>query len=181
VARSVRQLSLTERLLAALGQDGESHGRALAAAVSADSGAVARCLVRLEQRGLLHSRWVGRTRLYRLNSSRKRRLDPLVGEAVKRLKRVDHPKPLAVLPFGSRTTGYAGPDSDVDIIVVVPDGQNTTASWQRFADAVRNLPVPVDLLLYSRSNAEKWASLPANPLRTALELQPNASLKLRIA
>lgn len=160
--------------MSALRRNGDSHGRRLATELKADSGAVARCLVRLEQRGLVRSLWVGRTRLYQAARSKEARVDPLIDQAIGRLKRVKDPRPLAILPFGSRVTGSARPDSDLDIIVVVPDGQNTMGAWTRLRAALRDFPVDVDLLVYSKSSAQEWAGLPANPLRDALDLEPIA-------
>lgn len=172
--RSSGAVRLSDRLLEVLEKNGESHGRALSIRLRASSGAVARALLALEERNLVRSRWLGRTRLYRINADAPRRPDPLVGRAVRRLSRVKDPKPLAILPFGSRATGRARADSDLDIVVVVPDGTNTAVAWSRLRACLADFPVDVDLLVYSKRGASKWARLPANPLRDALDLQPTA-------
>jgi predicted nucleotidyltransferase len=53
--------------------------------------------------------------------------DPVLGEVVRRLSEVYHP--LQIYLFGSAARGDAGPDSDYDIMVVVPD--DTPADLQR--------------------------------------------------
>jgi len=45
--------------------------------------------------------------------------DPVLSEVVRRLSEVYHP--LRIYLFGSAARGDAGPDSDYDIMVVVPD------------------------------------------------------------
>ncbi len=160
---------LADELVQALSGVNEAHGRSLAKALGADSGAVARALVRLERKGTVSSHWAGRTRLYRLRGSRTRRVEPLLREAIERLQLVNDPRPLAILPFGSRATGQGRPDSDLDLIVIVPDGKTDYGSWERLSEAVRGLRVPVDLIVYSQTQARRWARLPANPLRDARE------------
>ncbi|MFM7733085.1 MAG: nucleotidyltransferase domain-containing protein [Cyanobium sp.] len=61
--------------------------------------------------------------------------------------------------FGSRARGKARPDSDVDLLIIAPDAW--LAEHDRFALLGRlwsRLPdhhVPVDLLVYPRSQAEE--------------------------
>ena len=53
--------------------------------------------------------------------------DPVLPDVVRRLVEVYHP--LRIYLFGSAARGDAGPDSDYDIMVVVPD--DTPADLQR--------------------------------------------------
>jgi predicted nucleotidyltransferase len=172
---------LADQLVQALSGVNETHGRFLAKELGADSGAVARALVRLERTGTVSSRWAGRTRLYRLRGSRTRRVDPLLREAIERLQLVNDPRPLAILPFGSRASGQGRPDSDLDLIVIVADGKTDYGAWERLSEAVRGLRVPVDLIVYSQTQARRWARLPANPLRDALDLGLQVPGDFRVA
>jgi predicted nucleotidyltransferase len=172
---------LADELVQALSGVNEAHGRSLAKVLGADSGAVARALVRLERKGTVSSHWAGRTRLYRLRGSRTRRVEPLLREAIERLQLVNDPRPLAILPFGSRARGQGRPDSDLDLIVIVPDGKTDYGSWERLSEAVRGLRVPVDLIVYSQTQARRWARLPANPLRDALDLGLQVPGDFRVA
>ncbi|MGO9008844.1 MAG: nucleotidyltransferase domain-containing protein [Bryobacteraceae bacterium] len=45
--------------------------------------------------------------------------DPVLGEVVRRLSEVYHP--LRIYLFGSAARGDAGPDSDYDLMVILPD------------------------------------------------------------
>ena len=62
--------------------------------------------------------------------------------------------------FGSRARGEAGPDSDVDLLVVErePFGpeRSRLAEITRVYDALRDFPLALDVLIYSREELEKW-------------------------
>jgi len=68
--------------------------------------------------------------------------------------------PETIILFGSRARGEAGPDSDVDLLVV--ESEPFSAQRSRFHEmnrlymALRNMPVSKDLLLYSRDEFDKW-------------------------
>jgi predicted nucleotidyltransferase len=53
--------------------------------------------------------------------------DPVLVEAVRRLQELYHPEQIYL--FGSTARGESGPDSDYDLMVVVPD--STPVSLQR--------------------------------------------------
>jgi predicted nucleotidyltransferase len=90
--------------------------------------------------------------------------DPVLAEVVRRLVEVYHP--LRIYLFGSVARGEAGPDSDYDILVVVPD--ETPAADRdsgRAYEALWRLGVAADILVWTREEFEKQlhlkASLPA--------------------
>jgi predicted nucleotidyltransferase len=75
---------------------------------------------------------------------------------------VDAIDPEQIILFGSRATGKAGPDSDVDILIVdsKPFGENRSPRKQ-LGDIQRLLldfPFPLDLLLFTRDEVLKWRS-----------------------
>jgi predicted nucleotidyltransferase len=113
---------------------------------------------------LLSSRWVGRSRVYRATDQDR----GLIEEARHRLADCSDIHVLAVLPFGSRATGEGRPESDLDLLVVVPDDEATNETWQRLRQALRGIKVPIDLLLYSATEARRWAQIPGNPMSAAL-------------
>ena len=61
--------------------------------------------------------------------------------------------------FGSRARGEGRPDSDVDLLITVPDAwlarQDRFALLGRLWRRLAHHSVPVDLLLYSRSQVEE--------------------------
>jgi predicted nucleotidyltransferase len=168
IAAMTRHSPLEVKLLPRLQVLGESHGRQLAAALHASPASVARALHRMQTRGLVSSRWVGRTRLYRSSADA-----DLLQRSRRALLAVSDVQFLAVLPFGSRTKGLATSDSDLDLLVVVPDAQATNATWQRLRTALTGIDIPIDLLLYSATEANKWARVPSNPVSEALKANPD--------
>ncbi len=72
-------------------------------------------------------------------------VDPIVREIVDRI--VAEASPLRVILFGSRAAGTARPDSDVDLLVVMPNG---TPRRQAMVEIGARLPRPgvgIDLLV----------------------------------
>ncbi len=69
-------------------------------------------------------------------------------------------KPEAIILFGSHATGNAGPESDVDLLVVrsQPFGRDDERRQEmvRLWRALARFPVPKDILVYSRDEVERW-------------------------
>ncbi len=90
--------------------------------------------------------------------------DPLLAEIVRRLVAVYQPE--RVYLFGSRARGEAGPDSDYDVLVVVPDTAPVERQRSRLGyEALWGTGTAVDVVVMTRGYYE-WmlgaaASLPA--------------------
>jgi predicted nucleotidyltransferase len=73
---------------------------------------------------------------------------------------------------GSHARGNAGPDSDVDILVVDPKPYNENRSRiSLFEKLLRRLlffPFPLDLLLYSKDEVEDWKDSRLHVIGTAI-------------
>jgi len=87
--------------------------------------------------------------------------DDVLQDIVDRLVRCSDPR--RIILFGSRARGEAGPDSDVDLLVVedqpfdpATPGQDRSARWARLERSLRGCRVPVDLLLYTAAEVEYW-------------------------
>ena len=94
--------------------------------------------------------------------------DPVLSEVVRRL--VEAYRPEHIYLFGSVARGDAGPDSDYDIMVVVPDeAQREIQECDLAYRALRGLGIAKDILVWTRSEFEKRlhlkASLPSAILR----------------
>ncbi|MDP2995954.1 MAG: nucleotidyltransferase domain-containing protein [Bryobacterales bacterium] len=94
--------------------------------------------------------------------------DPVLPNVVRRLVEVYHP--LRIYLFGSAARGDAGPDSDYDIMVVVPD--NAPREQQDCGIGYRALwgvGLAKDILVWTNTEFEKRlhlrASLPSTILR----------------
>jgi predicted nucleotidyltransferase len=68
--------------------------------------------------------------------------------------------PDAIILFGSHATGTAGPDSDIDILVIKPQpfgpGNDRRQEMARLWRALARFPVPKDILIFSRQEVERW-------------------------
>ena len=85
---------------------------------------------------------------------------------------VDAADPEQVILFGSRARGDAGPDSDVDLVVIETEpfgpGRDRRAESTRLSRALAEFRVPKDILVYSRDEAEYWRDSLNNVLARAL-------------
>jgi len=94
-----------------------------------------------------------------------RQLEDVLPEIVRRLRQAL--VPMTIYLYGSCAYGTVGPDSDVDLLVVVPESELTF--FQRGAAAyraLRRIGVPVDVQVYTREEFESRASLPVSFERT---------------
>ena len=83
-------------------------------------------------------------------------------EAIQEITRrlVEYYQPVKVYLFGSTARGDAGPDSDLDFCVVVPDETATAKLSVRSAwEAVRGVGYANDVIPLRRSDFEKRAAL----------------------
>lgn len=90
--------------------------------------------------------------------------DPKLAEIIRRL--VDAYEPERIYLFGSAARGEMGPDSDYDLLVVVPDDAPPERRRSRLAyERLRGTGVAADVLVWTRSAFESRlhlrASLPA--------------------
>ena len=65
-----------------------------------------------------------------------------------------------VILFGSHARGDAGPDSDVDFLVVEPRVEARRHEMVRLRDVLRPLCIPVDVLVASQRTFETWSTTP---------------------
>ena len=75
--------------------------------------------------------------------------------------------PIAIYLYGSYAYGDPGPDSDVDLLVVVEDSSQDF--FERSAEAyraLRGLGVPIDVQVYTRREFEDRAALAVSFERT---------------
>ena len=85
-----------------------------------------------------------------------------IQDAVHRVVEAAH-APLKVILFGSYARGSATEGSDLDLLVVEREVPNTGAEMIRLSDALIDLAVGVDLLVYSEEEFNKrqnWCSTP---------------------
>lgn len=73
---------------------------------------------------------------------------------------VETAKPWKVVLFGSRVRGNAGPESDIDILVIEDEpfgpGRSRRKEMARLWHALSRFDVAKDILVYARNEAERW-------------------------
>lgn len=75
-------------------------------------------------------------------------MDPRLEEIVRRL--VDAYQPAQVYLFGSHARGDAGPDSDFDLLLVVPDDASPQRRRSRLAyEVLRGTGIAVDVIVWT--------------------------------
>jgi predicted nucleotidyltransferase len=95
--------------------------------------------------------------------------DEAIAEITRRL--VEACQPVRVYLFGSEARGDAGPDSDLDFLVVVPDdAPEDVIRGRRLSQAIRGIAQAADVIPWRRSDFEGRAayvvaSLPATVVR----------------
>ena len=82
----------------------------------------------------------------------------VIQEIVDAFVRVANPR--KIILFGSHARGSAGPDSDLDFLVIEDEpfgpGRSRRDEFARLTRALRGKMVPVDILLFSAPEVAKW-------------------------
>jgi len=92
--------------------------------------------------------------------------DEQLQEIVRRIVEAVHP--LRVILFGSTARGEAGPQSDLDILIVVPDGTHRFTTTQAVYRCLRGLRVAVDVVVATESDVREYGDSPVLIYREAL-------------
>ena len=77
--------------------------------------------------------------------------------------------PLRIILFGSWARGEAGPDSDIDLLVVLPKVENKRKTVIQIGNTLSNLPISKDIIVATPEEIEKRGRLVGDILRPALE------------
>jgi len=85
-----------------------------------------------------------------------------IAEAARRLLRAAPGS--RVILFGSYARGEAGPDSDVDFLVVEPKVTSRRAEAVRLRDVLRPLRVPAEVVVVSEETFRGWSDTPGTLL-----------------
>jgi len=76
--------------------------------------------------------------------------------------------PLRIILFGSRARGEAGPDSDVDLLVVLPEVADKRQAAVAMRQALSDLPVCKDIIVTTPQEIAQRGGLVGTVLRPAL-------------
>ncbi len=92
--------------------------------------------------------------------------EALIDEAARRLRKA---APAAqVILFGSSARGDDGRHSDLDFLVVQPEVQNAAEESVRLRHALRDLLVPMDIVVVSEGEVAKWRDVRGTLVHAAL-------------
>lgn len=83
---------------------------------------------------------------------KKNRLERIIDEMVVRI--VERFDPERIILFGSAARGDAGPDSDVDLLVVMPVEGSRREKAVEIGVAVNDIPVPKDIIVTTPEDFE---------------------------
>lgn len=72
-----------------------------------------------------------------------------------------------VILFGSHARGDAGPESDLDFLVVQPRVRARRKEMVRLSDTLRRLGIHADVLVVSEENFHEWADMPGTVIYAA--------------
>jgi predicted nucleotidyltransferase len=76
--------------------------------------------------------------------------------------------PARVVLFGSHARGDAGPDSDLDFLVIEQDVEDRHGEMVRLGRVVRSLGVPIDIVVVSEAYVAEWADVEGSMVHAAL-------------
>ena len=77
----------------------------------------------------------------------------IIEQLVRRI--IEIVQPLRIILFGSAARGELGPDSDIDVLVVMPEGVHRRQTAQLLYRQIRGLGVPFDILVATPDDLER--------------------------
>lgn len=98
-----------------------------------------------------------------MNKQTAEELDKLV----KRIVEAVHP--LKIILFGSAARDEMGPDSDMDVLVVMPDGTHRRHTAQYLYGQMHGVKIPFDIIVATPSDLEKHRNTIGLIYRTVLQ------------
>ncbi len=87
-------------------------------------------------------------------------------EIIRRI--VDRFDPEQIILFGSHARGDAGPQSDLDLLVILPVSGSKREKRIEIRLALRDIPVPLDILVATPDEARRQRDIPGTLVRPAL-------------
>ena len=93
---------------------------------------------------------------------------PLVEDLVRRIRHAV-PETVRIVLFGSAARGELTPDSDVDVLVVIPSNLSEKQATVNIYRHLRGFPYPVDVVVVTTTNLQWYAHHPGTIVRPALQ------------
>jgi len=94
-------------------------------------------------------------------------MQDVLDEAVRRIVEAAHPR--RIILFGSAARGAMGPDSDLDLLVVMPDGTHRRHAAARIYRSLRGIGLPKDVVVVTEGDVREHRHNHSLVLKPALE------------
>ena len=88
-------------------------------------------------------------------------------EVVRRI--VEAVQPVRIILFGSGARGAMGPNSDLDLLVIMPDGTHRRHTANDIYRCLRGIGLPKDIVVVTDTDVEKYRDNPSLVLKPALD------------
>lgn len=93
-------------------------------------------------------------------------LEPIIEELVRRIVAAVQPK--RIILFGSAARGQMHKDSDLDVLVIMPDTVHRRETARQIYRALRRLGAPKDVIVVTESDVARFAHEPSLVIHPAL-------------
>lgn len=90
----------------------------------------------------------------------------LMDEIVDRIVKTINPK--KIILFGSHARGEAGPNSDIDLLVITDSDEPRYKRSQPLYGVLHNIMVPIDIVVYTPEEVEEWSQVRQAFITTAV-------------
>lgn len=90
-----------------------------------------------------------------------------IRQAVDRIATRFHPD--KIILYGSQARGQGGPDSDVDLLVVMPINGSKRQQAVQMDLALEGIPIPIDLIVVTPDEVEKYRNVLGTIIREAMQ------------
>jgi predicted nucleotidyltransferase len=93
-------------------------------------------------------------------------VEATIAEITRRI--VSRFQPERIILFGSHARGTAGPDSDVDLLVVLPPDGSRRRRAVEIELELHGIRIPIDVIVVTPEDVERGRSIPGTVIRPAL-------------
>lgn len=93
-------------------------------------------------------------------------LNQLLDELVARVVNTVHPRRIVL--FGSAARGQMGPHSDIDVLVIMPDGVHRRDTTRQIRRALHDLGHPKDIVVATEEDLRLYADEPSLVISAAI-------------
>lgn len=90
-----------------------------------------------------------------------------IRQAVDRIAERFHPD--KIILFGSQARGRSGPDSDVDLLVIMPVTGSKRQQAVQIDLALEGIPIPIDLIVATPDEVERHRNAMGTIIREAIQ------------